>query len=89
MSAKHTPGPWTVDDKGWVYSVPTDRVVFDPPVTDAKHLDDEDWANLHIGAAALDMAEALEALLADVENGVTTLGVREKARAALQKARTP
>lgn len=85
---KHTPGPWTVEDR-------TERLAIFPTVGDAEIAsitweDDEDedvaLADAHLIAAAPDLLEALKAFVAAPLDGAERADAFYAARAAIAKA---
>lgn len=84
MTTKHTPAPWVADDSGNVFG-PGGRIVASCyGVAGARA---ENMANAAMLAAALDLADALEAILdAGQLSGGALAGAIEDAEAALAKA---
>lgn len=77
-----TPGPWVIHETGeWVWAPAFNRVVADAPVSG--RVDAEDEANLHLIAAAPEMAAALALLLTGPYRDFDAV---EAGRAALKKA---
>lgn len=83
---KHTPGPWTVGTKTWSsHVIAPSKFGPHPLAVFSGRGRDEDDANAQLTAAAPDLLEALEDLLAQV--GRSDAIDTDKAREAVRKAR--
>jgi hypothetical protein len=95
MSAGHTPGPWDIvpltAPKG-SYMIAVKTVGREPLVCCVEHSKngpinhDQAGENARLIAAAPELLDALELLLAGEGEYLTLLGIRSKARAAIAKA---
>ena len=92
--AKHTPGPWEIDDTNEIYAPRADRSIGDiyGELEETKHggIVSEDRANGLLCAAAPDLLAALEAIVAGLgatEENDGSKPVWRAAFAAIAKAR--
>ena len=89
---KHTPGPWEVDLSGTVIARVMKGGFMVAKIRKLAHAWHEQVANAHLIAAAPELLEALQAIIADVEQDESDFGYAADAplivaaRAAIAKA---
>lgn len=85
MKTQHTPGPWTVDDNGFIYDY-AGNTIADPHCSDIDL--DEREANARLIAAAPELLNALERLYNAIDSCVElTPDLLQEVKSVIKKAK--